>query len=145
MNNSDYNDFEAWQNGDEDPNNPNNNPPNKFFYYGPVSDHFKKLWDHMNNQPKDQSMDELAEYLNMKDILNKNIENMKKDISKSNNPPKKQQPKKQSASIIISQDEYLKLIEIRGYLNITEQYAHVKALDKVLKCIQLTHDKKDIQ
>jgi hypothetical protein len=26
----------------------------------------------------------------------------------------------------------LKLIEIRGYLAITEQYAHVKALDKLL-------------
>ena len=34
-----------------------------------------------------------------------------------------------------SQEEYFKLIEIRGYLAIQEQFAHVKALDKLLSQI----------
>lgn len=144
MNNSDYNDFNAWQNGDEDPNNPNNNQPGRFFYYGPVSDHFKKLWNQMHGQNKDQSMDELADYLNMKDMINQNMENIKKSMPKSNHPQKKP-TKKLNSVTMLTQEDYLKLIEIRGYLNITEQYAHVKALDKVLKSVQLIHDKKDIQ
>jgi hypothetical protein len=38
---------------------------------------------------------------------------------------------------MFGQDDYMKLIEIRGYLNITEQHAHVKALDKLLSQIQI--------
>jgi hypothetical protein len=33
---------------------------------------------------------------------------------------------------VIMPDDYQRLLEIRGYLNITEQYAYVKTLDKIL-------------
>ena len=44
---------------------------------------------------------------------------------------------RKSTVVNFTQDEYMKLIEIRGYLAITEQFAHVKALDKVLNQIQM--------
>ena len=46
MNNSDYNDFRNWQNGDD---GEENNPNNGFFFFGNSSPEFKKMWDQMRN------------------------------------------------------------------------------------------------
>jgi len=132
MNNSDFEDFNAWQNGDGNP----NDDMSGFFYYGNVSDKFKKLWEQMHN--KENYAENMAEYLNMQDFINQKFE---KGLNK-NLPPRKQ-PKKNTTIVSFTQDEYLKLIEIRGYLAITEQFAHVKALDKVLNQIKMIAPKKD--
>lgn len=125
MNNSDYNDFNGWQNGDENEmNNPNNwFPKNGFFYYNGSNDAFKKMWESINKG--ENPLEHMKEYLHMDDITNK--------MKKHNRRQKNQQNK----IVEFNQDDYLKLIEIRGYLNITEQYAHVKALDKLLNQIQI--------
>lgn len=129
MNNSDNDDFKNWQNGDENEmNNPNNwIGPNGsgFFYYGPVNPNFKKMWDNINN---DDGLDYMKNYMNMDDILNNVMGSFNK---KPNRPSKSKKP----INVTFTQDEYLKLVEIRGYLAITEQFAHVKALDKVLNQI----------
>lgn len=115
MNNSDHNDFMNWQNGDEE-------PPKNFFYYGPFNDKFKDLWEKMHNKINKQDyVDDMKEYMNFDELMN--------DISKNS---KKRPSRNKSTKTIFNQDDYLKLIEIRGYLAITEQYAHVKALDKLL-------------
>lgn len=135
MNNSDHNDFDNWQNGDFEENNPNNNPYNNFspksgfFYYGPFSNHFKNMWNKMHNN--EDYMDELKNYLNMEDIVEKYNNNPKKNSPRKNQKTNKQKP------AVFTQEDYLKLIEVRGYLAITEQYAHVKALDKVINQIVL--------
>lgn len=135
MNNSDYNDFQSWQNGDDenDMRNPNNwIPKGGFFYYGPMNDDFKNLWNNMNNQ--DDFINHMKNYMNMDDIM----EQFKNNVpSKSKKPVKSNKPK----PTVFTHDDYNKLIEIRGYLAITEQYAHVKALDKLLNHIQII--KKD--
>jgi hypothetical protein len=128
MNNSDYNDFKNWQNNGDDENNPHN--PQGFFYYGPVNDKFKKMWDQINNN--EDYMDYMKDYLNIDDIL-KEVMN---PMSKMPRPNKRNQ-KPKTTSVNFTQDEYMKLIEIRGYLAITEQHAHVKALDKVLNQITM--------
>jgi len=115
MNNSDHNDFINWQNGDEE-------PPKNFFYYGPFNDKFKDLWEKMHNKiNKEDYVEDMKEYMNFDELMS--------DISKY---PKKRPSKSKSTKTMFNQDDYLKLIEIRGYLAITEQYAHVKALDKLL-------------
>ena len=115
MNNSDHNDFMNWQNGDEE-------PPKNFFYYGPFNDKFKDLWEKMHNKINKQDyVDDMKEYMNFDELMS--------DISKNS---KKRPARNKSTKTIFNQDDYLKLIEIRGYLAITEQYAHVKALDKLL-------------
>lgn len=132
MNNSDYNDFNNWQNGDNNEmNNPNNwNPKGGFFYYGPMSDQFKNLWKSMNNS--DDMVDGMKDYLNMNDMLNQ----WGKELNSKSKQPNKKTSKSQKTTIF-SQEDYLKLVEIRGYLAITEQYAHVKALDKLLNQIKI--------
>ena len=115
MNNSDHNDFINWQNGDEE-------PPKNFFYYGPFNDKFKDLWEKMHNKINKQDYaEEMKEYMNFDELMS--------NISKNS---KKRPSRNKSTKTIFNQDDYLKLIEIRGYLAITEQYAHVKALDKLL-------------
>jgi len=115
MNNSDFNDFMNWQNGDEE-------SPNNFFYYGPFNDKFKDMWNKMHNKmDKDEYAEQMKEYMN--------IDNVFDAISKY---PKKKQSRNRPNKTVFSHEDYLKLIEIRGYLAITEQYAHVKALDKLL-------------
>jgi hypothetical protein len=128
MNNSDYNDFNNWQNGDENEmNNPNNwFPKNGFFYYGSSSDAFKKMWENINNG--ENPIEYMKEYFHMDDITKK--------YNKNNKRPKPSRPTA-NKMVVFSQEDYLKLIEIRGYLNITEQYAHVKALDKLINQIQI--------
>jgi hypothetical protein len=124
MNNSDHNDFNNWQNGDEfEENNPNNNMGGFFFYGNPK---FKKIWDDIakNQDPNDS----IREYLNMDDIM--------KQFGKQQNPNKNiRNNRRKQKNTTFTQEEYQKLIEIRGYLAITEQFAHVKALDKLLNQI----------
>lgn len=118
MNNSDHNDFMNWQNGDEE-------PPKNFFYYGPFNDKFKDMWEKMHNKINKQDyVDDMKEYMNFDDLMN--------DVTKNS---KKRPSRNKSAKTVFDQDDYLKLIEIRGYLSITEQYAHVKALDKLINQI----------
>ena len=118
MNNSDHNDFINWQNGDEE-------PPKNFFYYGPFNDKFKDMWEKMHNKINKQDyVDDMKEYMNFDELMS--------DITKNS---KKKPSRNKSAKTVFDQDDYLKLIEIRGYLSITEQYAHVKALDKLINQI----------
>jgi len=135
MNSSDYNDFNNWQNGDENEMNNPNNWNHGFFYYGPNNPAFKKMWENMNSNGKDNDfIENMKDYTNMNDILNA----WSKEISKpSNKQPQKKYPKPKNKTTIFSQEDYLKLIEIRGYLAITEQFAHVKALDKLLNQITI--------
>jgi hypothetical protein len=77
-------------------------------------------------------MNYMKEYLNIDDIL-KEVMNPSNKMSRPNK--KAQRPK--TTTVTFTQEEYMKLIEIRGYLSITEQYAHVKALDKVLTQISM--------
>jgi hypothetical protein len=131
MNNSDHNDFKNWQNGDDgDMNNPNNNP-NGFFFYGNMSPKFREMWNKINNG--EDINDSIRDYLNIDDIMNEWIKQPNPTPQKNNRRPQRNNNKKVNTTL--SQDEYMKLIEIRGYLNITEQYAHVKALDKLLNQI----------
>jgi len=130
MNNSDYNDFKNWQNNGDDDNNPFN--PQGFFYYGPVNDQFKKMWENMQNNSNDEYTQNMKDYLNIDDLL--------KDVMGSSNKPQrpsKRPNKPKTTTVTFTQDEYMKLVEIRGYLAITEQFAHVKALDKVLNQISM--------
>lgn len=128
-NNSDHNDFKNWQNGDEnEENNPNNNPSG-FFFMGPMNPQFREMWDKIHNgEDFTQSM---RDYLNIDDLL--------RQYGKQQNPQKNPSPrrpaKKAKPTTTLTQEDYQKLIEIRGYLAITEQYAHVKALDKLLNQI----------
>lgn len=135
MNNSDYQDFNEWQDGEENEIPFEKYPapnfkPNKWFFY---NKDFKKMWEEMQ---KNKGMDELAEYLNISELLK----------SQSFPEPKKPQPRKpqkKTTVVNFTQDEYMRLIEIRGYLAITEQFAHVKALDKVLNQIKFMPNPKD--
>ena len=134
MNNSDHNDFEQWQNDDYEENNPNNQMPSNFPFhlhwklYGPNSSKFRKMWEEMG---KGDGLEDLANYLNLNDIFKQNMEN------EMNKKSSRKASKKNTTVVNFTQDEYMKLIEIRGYLAITEQYAHVKALDKVLNQIKM--------
>jgi hypothetical protein len=130
MNNSDHNDFDQWQNGDYEDNNPNNYPPFdawKFYRFPKSSEAFKKMMENMN---KNDGLEDLANYLNLNEIMK---ENMKQDLNRKSS----RKSNKKSTVVNFTQDEYMKLIEIRGYLAITEQFAHVKALDKVLNQIKM--------
>jgi len=135
MNNSDYNDFNAWRNGDEnDMNNPNNwIPKNGFFFYGTNNPAFRKMWENINKE--NDFIDNMKDYMNMNDILNGWAHEMKKHSNEKPNSKKPQKAKQKTQNF--SQEDYLKLIEIRGYLAITEQFAHVKALDKLLNMITI--------
>lgn len=132
MGNSDYNDFRNWQNGDD---SEENNPHDGFFFFGNSSPEFKKMWDQMRNG--ENPADSLRDYLNMDDMLDKWAQENKKKPFSPNNPPKhsRRPIKHKPKTTPFSQEEYFKLIEIRGYLAIQEQFAHVKALDKLLSQI----------
>ena len=132
MGNSDHNDFRNWQNGDD---SEENNPHEGFFFFGNSSPEFKKMWDQMRNG--ENPADSLRDYLNMDDILNQwTKENQKKPFNQNNPPKPSRRPiRNKPKTTPFSQEEYFKLIEIRGYLAIQEQFAHVKALDKLLSQI----------
>lgn len=136
MNNSDFNDFSNWQENGDDENNPTNPHGKGFFYYGPFNDKFKHLWNQMHsNQDYTESM---KDYFNMNDIM----KDWSKYLEQTPSSFKKQPKKTATKQTMFSQDEYLKLIEIRGYLAITEQFAHVKALDKVINQIKILPTKE---
>ena len=132
MNNSDFNDFRNWQNGDD---SEENNPHDGFFFFGNSSPEFKKIWDQMRKG--ENPADSLRDYLNMDDMLDKWAQDNKKKPLNPNNQPKhfRKPIKHKPKTTPFTQEEYFKLIEIRGYLAIQEQYAHVKALDKLLNQI----------
>jgi hypothetical protein len=90
------------------------------------------MWNDINSgQDFTESM---KEYLNIDDIMKEWSKNTRpKNPMNNRRPMKKQQPAKTTTTF--SREDYEKLIEIRGYLNITEQRAHVKALDKLLSQI----------
>jgi hypothetical protein len=142
MNNSDNNDFKNWQNGDdEDP------LPKGFFFYNGNNENFKKLWnDIYNGRDINESIND---HLNMDDIMNNfyknsypyNPNNPKANYGSYKNNSRKNSRAKNKNNF--TQEDYLKLIEIRGYLAITEQFAHVKALDKLLDQIIIVPDNKD--
>jgi hypothetical protein len=133
MDNFENNEFEEY-------NNPDHiyRPKNGFFYFNGSKEELRKMWEKMiqNQTP----MDYLQEYMNFHDIDNPK----KPEVSGKfgDKHQKKSQKPKASKVVQFTHDEYLKLIEIRGYLAITEQYAHVKALDKVINHIKV--DGKDI-
>jgi hypothetical protein len=62
---------------------------------------------------------------------------MKENMKQEANKKASRKNNKKTSVVNFTQDEYMKLIEIRGYLAITEQFAHVKALDKVLNQIKM--------
>lgn len=134
MNNSDHNDFNEWQNGDENEmNNPNNWGPKGFFFYGTNNPAFRKMWENINKE--NDFIDNMKDYMNMNDILNSwSKELSKPEYKNQNKKPGKQAKKKVN---VFDQNDYFKLIEIRGYLAINEQFAHVKALDKLLSMITI--------
>lgn len=138
MNNSDFNDFNDWQENGADDNNPSNPHGKGFFYYGHFNDKFKHLWNQMHSNQ--DYTDSMKEYLNVNDILKEWSKQLSQKAEETNF---KKQPKRGSGKqTTFSQDEYLKLIEIRGYLAITEQFAHVKALDKVINQIKILPTKE---
>ena len=109
------------------------NNPNGFFFYGNMGPEFRKMWNDINSgQDFTESM---KEYMNIDDIMKEWSKNNSKPKNPMNNrrPMKKSQPAKTTTTF--SREDYENLIEIRGYLNITEQRAHVKALDKLLSQI----------
>lgn len=122
MNNSDYNDFLNWQNGDDEP------TPGSWYYFGPLNEEIKKMWENKLNN--DDPLEHLKDYLNVNDMFAKN------QIPKYN---KKETSRSKRPNMMLTQEEYFKLIEIRGYLAINEQFAHVKALDKVLNTIKINY------
>ena len=71
MNNSDYNDFNNWQNGDDNEmNNPNNwFPKNGFFYYNGSNEAFRKMWENIGKE--ENPLEHKKEYLHIDDVLNK--------------------------------------------------------------------------
>lgn len=129
-------DFNEWQNPEENPMNPWSHK-NGFFYFNGNKEQFRKMWEDMVER-SDNPIDYLQKYMH----LNELNEMKKKDFNDKN--AKKSSRNKATKIVHFTQDEYLKLIEIRGYLAITEQYAHVKALDKVLNHINV-NDKGPMQ
>jgi len=146
MNNSDHNDFKNWQNGDDgDMNNPNNNP-NGFFFYGNMSPKFRDMWNKINNG--EDINESIRDYLNIDDLMGEWMKQSNPSQHKNNRRPHKNNNQKfnqKSKKTTFSQEDYMKLIEIRGYLAITEQYAHVKALDKLInQIVIIPADPKDM-
>lgn len=114
-------DFENW--------NPEH-PSDGFFYMGPYNDKFKDMWNdwtkmQKNNQSNYMSFDDI-----MKMFGEANAQN-KRDPNQKNRRPKPN-PNVKITRTVITPEDYQRLLEIRGYLNITEQYAYVKTLDKIL-------------
>jgi hypothetical protein len=86
------------------------------------------MWDDWNKMQKDNA----SNYMSYDDIMKMfgNFDNMKKPHRQSRRP--RNNPDMKVTRTVIMPDDYQRLLEIRGYLNITEQYAYVKTLDKIL-------------
>jgi hypothetical protein len=133
-NNSDFNDFNNWMNGDNSPDD---------YYMGPFNDKFKNMWNDWQKMQNDNS----SNYMNFDDIMklfhNMDAQNKRPINPKSRKP--RQNPNMKMTRTVIMPDDYQRLLEIRGYLNITEQYAYVKTLDKILNSMNpfITEPPKD--
>ena len=122
-NDSDNNDFEEWMN------NPENYSNGGSYNMGPFNDKMKNIWDSWNKNNFDNINNiNYEDFLNLFNKMN-NIDKKKKPM---NNPRKPKPSDIVFTKTVIMPDDYQRLLEIRGYLNITEQYAYVKTLDKIL-------------
>jgi hypothetical protein len=96
---------------------------------GPFNDKFKNMWEDWNKLQKDNA----ANYMSYDDIMKmfgNHSEQEKRPMNNKRRP--RQNPNMKVSRTVIMPDDYQRLLEIRGYLNITEQYAYVKTLDKIL-------------
>jgi hypothetical protein len=116
------------KNNDDMNNWDNEHPSDNFFYMGPYNSNFKNMWDDWQKMQNENA----ANYMSFDDIMKMfgNFDEVKKP-NKSPRRPRPSPPMKVTRTVIMPED-YQRLLEIRGYLNITEQYAYVKTLDKIL-------------
>ena len=106
-------------------------PGEGFFYMGPYNDKFKNMWNDWNKLQNDNA----ANYMSFDDIMKMfgNFDSMNNINKKPNrNPRRPRNADMKVTRTVIMPEDYQRLLEIRGYLNITEQYAYVKTLDKIL-------------
>lgn len=106
-------------------------PSDGFFYMGPYNDKFKNMWNDWNKLQNDNA----ANYMSFDDIMKMfgNFDSMNNMNKKPNrNPRRPRNADMKVTRTVIMPEDYQRLLEIRGYLNITEQYAYVKTLDKIL-------------
>lgn len=106
-------------------------PSDGFFYMGPYNDKFKNMWNDWNKLQNDNA----ANYMSFDDIMKMfgNFDSMNNINKKPNrNPRRPRNADMKVTRTVIMPEDYQRLLEIRGYLNITEQYAYVKTLDKIL-------------
>lgn len=106
-------------------------PSDGFFYMGPYNDKFKNMWNDWNKLQNDNS----ANYMSFDDIMKMfgnfdSMNNINKKPNRNSRRPRNNDMK--VTRTVIMPEDYQRLLEIRGYLNITEQYAYVKTLDKIL-------------
>lgn len=116
------------KNNDDMNNWDNEHPSDNFFYMGPYNQNFKNMWDDWKKIQDENA----ANYMSFDDIM-KMFGNFDQ-VKKPNKSPRRQRntPDMKVTRTVIMPDDYQRLLEIRGYLNITEQYAYVKTLDKIL-------------
>ena len=106
-------------------------PSDGFFYMGPYNDKFKNMWNDWNKLQNDNA----ANYMSFDEIMKMfgNFDSMNNMNKKPNrNPRRPRNADMKVTRTVIMPEDYQRLLEIRGYLNITEQYAYVKTLDKIL-------------
>lgn len=106
-------------------------PSDGFFYMGPYNDKFKNMWNDWNKLQNDNA----ANYMSFDEIMKMfgNFDSMNNINKKPNrNPRRPRNADMKVTRTVIMPEDYQRLLEIRGYLNITEQYAYVKTLDKIL-------------
>lgn len=105
-------------------------PSDGFFYMGPFNDKFKNMWSDWNKIQKQNE----SNFMSFEDIMK--LFGDANQPSKPEMSPKSRRPRNNPNSrvtrTVITPEDYQRLLEIRGYLNITEQYAYVKTLDKIL-------------
>lgn len=117
-------------------------PSDGFFYMGPYNDKFKAMWNDWNKMQNENS----ANYMSFDEIMKmfgnfESIDNQNKKPNRNPRRPRNSSDIKVSRAVIMP-DDYQRLLEIRGYLNITEQYAYVKTLDKILNSMNPFTDPK---
>jgi len=106
-------------------------PSDGFFYMGPYNDKFKNMWNDWNKLQNDNA----ANYMSFDEIMKMfgNFDSMNNMNKKPNrNPRRPRNADMKVTRTVIMPEDYQRLLEIRGYLNMTEQYAYVKTLDKIL-------------
>jgi hypothetical protein len=115
---------------DNNSNDGTNDPQDNFYYMGPFNDKFKNIWNDWQKMQNENA----SNYMNFDDIM-KMFHDMDSQQRRPQNPKSRkprQNPNMKMSRTVIMPDDYQRLLEIRGYLNITEQYAYVKTLDKIL-------------